>query len=181
MYLLASICFIGFLIALYITRPKPDLSEEAISIEDSRPETYKHIQTVQGFMNSLISNLMNRSLVHDRSKLESPEKEYFDEYTPKLAKCTYGSDEYKQYLEELKPALNHHYLKNSHHPEHYVNGISGMSLMDICEMLCDWKAATLRHNDGDLKRSIEMNQKRFGYSDELKQILLNTAVELDLI
>lgn len=42
------------------------------------------------------------------------------------------------------------------------------------------KAATLRHNNGDLRKSIEMNQRRFGYSDELKQILLNTAFELGL-
>jgi hypothetical protein len=41
-------------------------------------------------------------------------------------------------------------------------------------MLCDWKAATLRHDDGDIRRSIEINQERFGYSDELKQILINT-------
>lgn len=53
-------------------------------------------------------------------------------------------------------------------------GIRGMSLFDLIEMLCDWKAATLRHNDGNIRRSIELNQKRFGYSDELKQILLNT-------
>lgn len=65
-------------------------------------------------------------------------------------------------------------INNSHHPEFYENGICGMNLLDLVEMLCDWKAATLRHNDGDIRRSIEINQKRFGYSDELKQILLNT-------
>lgn len=53
-------------------------------------------------------------------------------------------------------------------------GLHGMSLLDLVEMLCDWKAATLRHADGDIRRSIEINQKRFGYSDELKQIFLNT-------
>jgi len=53
-------------------------------------------------------------------------------------------------------------------------GLHGMSLLGLTEMLCDWKAATLRHNDGDIRKSIEINQKRFGYSDELKAILLNT-------
>jgi len=53
-----------------------------------------------------------------------------------------------------------------------------MDLLDLVEMLCDWKAATERHKDGDLLRSIEQNQKRFLYSDELKQILINTAVRL---
>lgn len=53
-----------------------------------------------------------------------------------------------------------------------------MSLLDILQMLCDWKAATMRHNDGDILRSIEINQKRFGYTDELKRILLNTVREM---
>jgi hypothetical protein len=50
-----------------------------------------------------------------------------------------------------------------------------MTLIDLCEMIADWKAATLRHNDGDILKSIEINQSRFGYSDEVKQILLNTV------
>ena len=61
----------------------------------------------------------------DNSKLESPEKELFDEYTPKLKDCTYGSDEYKEFLKGLKVALDHHYANNSHHPEHYENGVNG--------------------------------------------------------
>lgn len=140
----------------------------------SRVETYKHIQMVQKLLLNCIHDLSNRQLVHDQSKLNSPEVEIFEEYTPKLATSTYGSEEYKQFLKEMKPALDHHYANNSHHPEYYPNGIKGMSLLDVLEMLCDWKAATLRHNDGDIRKSIEINQKRFGYSDELKQILINT-------
>ena len=63
--------------------------------------------------------------------------------------------------------------------EGYI-GLDGMSLMDIIEMLCDWQAATLRHADGDILKSIEINQKRFKYSDEMKQILLNTIGDLEL-
>lgn len=74
-------------------------------------------------------------------------------------------------------ALEHHYKNNRHHPEHFKNGIEGMTLVDLCEMISDWKAATLRHDDGDILKSIEMNQQRFGYTDELKQILINTVNE----
>lgn len=49
-----------------------------------------------------------------------------------------------------------------------------MTLIDLLEMLCDWKASSERHTDGDIYRSIEINQSRFGYSDELKTILKNT-------
>ena len=45
-------------------------------------------------------------------------------------------------------------------------------------MMADWKAASLRHSDGDIYKSIEINQKRFGYSDELKQIFINTVKEI---
>jgi hypothetical protein len=50
-----------------------------------------------------------------------------------------------------------------------------MNLIDLLEMLCDWKSSTMRHADGDVFKSIEINQKRFGYSDELKMFLINTA------
>jgi hypothetical protein len=118
---------------------------------------------------------MQRLLDHDQSKLEEPEVEIFDEFTPKLRESTYGSDEYKGYLGQMQVALRHHYAANRHHPEHHDDGIQGMHLIDLLEMMCDWKAATLRHADGDLIESIEKNQERFGYSDELKAILVNTA------
>lgn len=146
---------------------------------DSRQDTEDHISEVQSRMAKCIENLHGRLLIHDRSKLMSPEKGIFDEMTPLLKGSTYGSDEYKAMLARMKPALDHHYASNSHHPEHYPNGIRGMSLLDLIEMLCDWKAATMRHADGDIFKSVEINQKRFGYSDELKEIFLNTIRELN--
>lgn len=196
---------------------------------DSRIETYRHIRTVQSLLRIVIHELLGRQIDHDESKLHSPEVEVFDEFTPKLADSTYGSDEYKSFLAAMKPGLDNHYRMNSHHPEHYpwhcpvcslqlshkeheeapqgpnesgvrycprccfngmlyeselmwkpALGINGMCLIDLIEMLCDWKAATMRHKDGDLSRSIEINQKRFGYTDELKTILHNTAQRMGL-
>lgn len=114
-----------------------------------------------------------------RNTARGSEKEIFDQFTPLLKNSTYGSEEYKKFLTEMKVGLDHHYENNSHHPEHFDNGIQGMSLFDLLEMLCDWKAATMRHADGDIHKSIEINQKRFGYSDELKKIFLNTLYELN--
>jgi hypothetical protein len=138
-------------------------------------ETLKHIRRVQDLLGILATELIRRAAVHDNSKLESPEIEVFEEFTGKLKGCTYGSDEYNGFLSAMKPALDHHYEANSHHPEHYPDGIRGMTLLDVIEMLADWKAATERHADGCLANSIELNQKRFGYGDELKGILRNTA------
>lgn len=49
-----------------------------------------------------------------------------------------------------------------------------MNLLDIIEMFCDWKAATMRHNDGNLEKSIQHNSARFNLSPELTQIFINS-------
>lgn len=193
---------------------------------DSTADTKAHIDEVGTLLSEASDSLLRRAALHDRSKLHSPEKEIFDEFTPKLRATTYGSDEYKEFLARMKVALDHHYAVNSHHPEHYrwrcgvcrrsfsdqqapaepdhegrrfcpnclppgasiiyecelfeevKYGIRGMNLLDLLEMFCDWTAATKRHADGDIRKSIKLNQKRFGYSDDLKQILLNTVENL---
>jgi len=137
-------------------------------------ETYKHKATVEKFVFFVAKELINRGMKHDNSKIDSFEAEGFAKYTDKLAGLTYGSEEYKKTLGEMKPFLKHHYEKNRHHPEHFPDGIKGMNLIDVVEMICDWKAASLRHDDSDILKSIEINQDRFGYSDDLKDILLNT-------
>ena len=141
-------------------------------------ETYKHIHRVRELLNHCISNLLLRSHKHDQSKLKSPEVEIFTEYTPKLKNTTYDSDEYKKYLKEMEIALDHHYKNNSHHPEHYKNGIKGMSLLDLLEMVIDWKAAGERHADGNIYKSLSKNIDRFNISPQLAQILKNTIHEL---
>jgi hypothetical protein len=142
-------------------------------------ETRKHISNVNKFV-SLFNMLLNeRAINHDATKMSTPELELFTEVTERLAGCTYGTEEYNKFLNELKPALDHHYARNRHHPEHYANGIEGMTLVDIVEMFCDWKAATLRHNDGNILKSIEHNTKRFNISPQLAQIFKNTAELFD--
>lgn len=142
---------------------------------DSSKDTLEHIQKVSKVLRKLILELMLRMENHDGSKLRSPEKEIFDVYTPKLKATTYGSDEYKTYLKEMEVALKNHYALNHHHPEHYRDGVDGMDLVDLVEMLCDWKAATERHADGDIEKSILINKDRFGMSDQLVKIFQNTV------
>ena len=145
---------------------------------DSAKDTEAHIDRVGVLLIEAINNIAKRQVGHDATKLTHPEKEYFDIYTPKLKGCTYGSEEYKTYLSELNVALKHHYENNRHHPEHFRNGINGMSLLDLLEMICDWKAATERHADGSIVNSLKINKERFGISDQLIQILENTCKEM---
>ena len=144
-------------------------------MSENKFKTIRHIEAVRNYISSVISELLNRANLHDQSKLQSPEVEIFEEYTPKLRGVTYGSKEYKGMMKEMKVAIDHHNSVNCHHPEHFENGINGMNLIDLLEMICDWKAATLRHNDGNLYKSIEINGKRFEMSDQLIKIMTNTV------
>jgi len=176
---------------------------------DSEQETRAHIAQVRKYIFNVIQRLEDKANQHDASKLYPPEKEIFDKTTQRLKTSTYGSDEYKIMLKEMGPALEHHYEHNRHHPEHFKEyecngcfklfneqpnncdicgysqftiknvGISGMNLLDVIEMLCDWKAATLRHGNGDIRKSLDYNSNRFGFrATVLHQILANTIDDL---
>lgn len=159
-----------------MTDEEKQFKEQNMAKYDSGFDTAKHRFMVQLYLNGLIKELINRGEKHDQSKIEDPEKTVFDVYTPKLAEMTYGSDEYIQCLKEMKDtALNHHYANNNHHPEHYANGVNDMDLVDVIEMICDWKAASKRHNDGNIQKSLELNKDRFHIDAQLYSILKNTV------
>lgn len=141
---------------------------------DSEAETRKHIARVNELLLLCVKELCNRAVKHDASKLTDAEKPYFDVETPKLKSLKFGSEEYNASLAAIKPALDHHYATNSHHPQFYEDGIEGMDLFDLIEMICDWKAAGER-NDGDIEESIQINAVRFGMSAQLKTIFINHA------
>lgn len=153
---------------------------------DSRPETQEHIDRVRSFLVIAINDLRERSKKHDESKLVEPELSAFDIATPKLAGLVYGSEEYKQSLRDLGPALQHHFEHNDHHPEHYERGVEEMSLMALIEMLCDWRAASERVKQrtddpekvGTFETGLEHNFERFGIGAQLQLILIATAKEL---
>jgi hypothetical protein len=151
------------------------MKEQKLSEEEVRKQTEEHIINVAKMAGIFVKELFLRALNHDNTKLEEPEFSIFKIYTEKLKNSTYGSDEYKQFLKEMKPALDHHYKNNLHHPEHFANGIEGMNLVDLVEMFCDWKAATMRHDDGDINKSIEINAERFNICPQLKSIFKNSV------
>lgn len=150
-----------------------------MTLDECRVETQKHIEKVRKYIRFFTDRLTTRGENHDASKLESPEVELFAEHTERLAEIEYGSEEYKKELEALKPALDHHYSVNKHHPQYYPNGVEGMSLIDLIEMIADWKASSERYNSGNLLKSIELNIKRFNIEPQLAQILINTAKVMD--
>lgn len=141
---------------------------------DSAADTLTHIRRVQHYLGGMARALMHRGETHDESKLGPEEKPLFDEMTPLLKSLTYGTDEYKASLAKLGDALKHHYAHNSHHPEHYENGVAGMTLLDVVEMFCDWRAASERTKDGNFPKSVEIGIERFKIEPQLAAILRNS-------
>ena len=104
---------------------------------DSTKDTIDHIGKVRYRLHVVIKDLEARGLVHDASKLQAPEKPGYDQLQTALKDVVYGTDAYRAALAEAKPVIDHHYAANDHHPEHYPNGVNGMTLMALVEMLCD--------------------------------------------
>lgn len=143
-------------------------------------ETTKHKAWVMWYLIKVCFCLIKRGIVHDLSKYKEPEANLFAKQINKLKDTEYGSKEYKELLESIRPAIDHHITINSHHPEFHVN-FQIMPFLDKIECLCDWKAASKRHAMGDIKKSIEINQGRFQYSDDEKVALYNDAYEIGLV
>lgn len=144
---------------------------------DSTKDAKKHIKIVQRIMGSLIKELEDRAKNHDKSKLNSPERETYDEFIPKLKEAKYGSDEYYKIRNEMnKKGLKHHIENNRHHPDHFPNGFIDMTLVDIVETFSDWYTASLK-SDTDFKDGLKLNAERFNMDPMLVKIFENTYDE----
>ena len=52
-----------------------------------------------------------------------------------------------------------------------------MNLIDITEMLCDWISYKSNLSYSEASKVIEENCKRFGFDEQIRNILLNTLRE----
>jgi hypothetical protein len=145
--------------------------------EQERKDTIAHIERVRELLGNIMEQVEQRAEEHDLWKLSRKELPNFTE-AKKLKTMTYNTPEYKEALKELGPALEHHYSKYRHHPEYHENGVDDMNLVDLIEMIADWKAAGERHRDGNIFTSINENKKRFKMSKQLCKVLWNTAKDV---
>ena len=145
--------------------------------EEYKDRIMSHKLSVKAGIQRVIDILFSRGQHHDDDKLIP---EVFNEFYPvsdKFNGVKFGSEKYNQALKELQPILKKHYAISPHHPEFYENGINGMTLIDLIEMLIDWKSASSAYGDsfGD---SMEIAKKRFGIDEQLFEVLKNTAKSL---
>ncbi len=144
-------------------------------IDEAKAVTKKHIQRVRDLMADMCGELRSRAMDHDRSKFEQVELlplADMQELIAKEGQAPYGTDEYKRRTALLGPMIKHHHENNTHHPEHYPNGIAGFDVLDLLEMVCDWKAASERGGDDAVNLSYSI--EKFGIEPQLASILANT-------
>lgn len=142
----------------------------------------RHVERVQGYLADIRHALRQRGMEHDASKFREPEFSAYAAGLPALRSCEYDSPEYNRLREEMAPTMDHHYAANRHHPEHWNaphHGLAGMSLIDICEMMADWKAASGGKNGEGFEGVLEKQKMRFGILEPLYSILVNTAKDLE--
>lgn len=142
---------------------------------DATLVTLKHIKRVSDLMTLAATQLITRGVNHDASKLQVPESFFLNmmqHLVDTEGNAPYGSPEYKRRTAILKPMLAHHYNANSHHPEHFTNGIYGMNILDVIEMAMDWVAASERGQESFV--NLTHAAERYNMSDQLKQIFANT-------
>lgn len=142
---------------------------------DCTEDVNSHIGRVQILLSLVNGLLVVRSLNHDKSKLEPPEKECFDKWTPVLKQTMFGTPEYKEALSQMGVGLQHHHANNCHHPEYFSDGIAGMTLIDVIEMVCDWIAAAEKRG---VPVGLDHAVERFGIEPQLASVIKNTISTL---
>jgi transposase len=140
---------------------------------NSTKETLFHQSLVRGRMERVISALMYRAFRHDESKHEEPEKSAIDRVRPELKKLDYGSPEYRALKNEF---AQYHYKdpRNRHHLQHFENGIEGMNLVDVLEMVCDIRASGDTSKDSDVRANI----RKMDIPPIVQTLIINTLDDL---
>ena len=137
-------------------------------------DTLLHISEVAENLEEYAGELRRRGLAHDRTKLQEPEFSAFIGQRERFKKANYGTPEYEECMRIAKPAVDHHYQHNRHHTAFVANGINDMGLIDILEMVADWRAANRRSPDKELVDTLDYMQKKYGIGEQLMHILRNT-------
>ena len=141
----------------------------------------RHISEVSENLLAMKSDLEKRAIAHDRSKLEALEFDSFVRTRAQFKKANYGTKEYQECTDLIKPAIDHHHKNNRHHTTFHKNGFADMNLLDILEMLADWKAASRRSPSLTFKDSLPRAFNKYKIPENMQRHILNTLQYLGWI
>lgn len=146
-------------------------------------DTRKHQQWVAEKMIEVAKRLLDRAVIHDASKFSDVEKNAYvgPVWELNTRQVAYGSEEYIALVTQMGEGWEHHKAHNSHHPENVQvtlpefagDPFSGMDLLDLIEMLCDWCAASKRRGNSPWL-PLDKMEKDLGLSHQLRCVLQNT-------
>jgi len=142
-------------------------------------DTIIHVSEVNENLQDIIQDLSKRGISHDRTKFQDPEYSMFCSTRPEFKKANFGTPEYEAVTKKAQVAVNHHYKHNRHHTGFHENGVKDMNLMDLLEMLADWKAASRRSPDLTFEDSLPRAFKKYNMDEALQQAIRNTIKYLE--
>ena len=137
-------------------------------------DTLMHISEVAENLAVIRADLERRGISHDRSKLLAAEFDAFVSTRPKFKKVNYGTPEYQECVDAIKSAVDHHHANNRHHTSFHKNGFADMNLLDILEMIADWKAASRRSPDLSFLASLPRAFENYNIPDNMQKHIIAT-------
>lgn len=156
-----------------MTGGEQEMKEESEKYDFYLKDLQQHRAWVAEGMHYIIREIATRSHNHDDSKMSEIERDAYIEPVWQLNHDgpEYGTEEYKALCKQMGEGWKHHIKHNDHHPEHFDNDLSKMNLVQLIEMVCDWRAASKRKGNHPAK-AIEFMKAEL--SPQLEAILRNT-------
>lgn len=141
-----------------------------------------HKMGMQALMNGVKHALTRRANRHDASKSIGVEKTVFAENIithPNIWGIVRGEHPLP---DTLRAALAIHAKNNDYIPEHFESGASGMTLMQLIEMICDIIMCAHEQSWSEEELIVflksDFRERHPSVSDQLISILCNTVPEL---
>lgn len=135
--------------------------------------TMQHREAVADLLHNLADYFRARAREHDRSKLSLDEFGGFVRINHAARDNDYGSEEYMEALASEKGpegCITLHYSRNPHHPEYHVSP-SDMGLLDLIEMVIDWKGASIVYGRATMREGLKVHRERFAFADWQWQVI----------
>jgi len=137
-----------------------------------------HRAHVRARLEQVIARLRERATLHDLTKLQPTEFDVFCETHEEFTKARFGTPEYRAVEEKGRKAVQHHYRHNRHHVKHHRNGWKDMNLIDLLELLADWKAASRRNPNEWFEDGFVKAMNRAEFPEPIRILLTNTVRDL---
>jgi hypothetical protein len=136
----------------------------------------RHQALVKNYLLQVARKLEERANLHDLSKFQLDEFEGMAKINQIAREMRLDSPEYKASIQS--EAVKLHWSRNSHHPEYYHDGIKDMSLLDLIEMVIDWRAASEVYRRTSLGESLQIQKERFKMTEEQYRLIQLIAEDI---